>query len=149
MQQFINQGSHSARRIKINKLQKNSVMEENKMKKHVTIVAALRIGLGILGLVGALVVWFVMEFALSQIGGDEIAVTVVSFIKIFVSVIIGFMSVLGIIAGIGLMAYQGWARILAIIVSAINCLNVPIGTLVGVYSIWTLVQDETIVLFRK
>ena len=59
------------------------------------------------------------------------------------------MSVLGIIAGIGLMAYQGWARILAIIVSAINCINVPIGTLVGVYSIWTLVQEETIVLFRK
>jgi hypothetical protein len=124
-------------------------MEENKMKKHVTIVAALRIGSGILGLVAALVVWFVMEFALSQIGGDEIAVTVVSFIKVFVSVIIGFMSVMGIIAGIGLMAYQGWARILAIIVSAINCLNVPIGTLIGVYSIWTLVQDETIVLFRR
>ena len=33
------------------------------------------------------------------------------------------------------------------IVSAIGCLNIPIGTLAGVYSLWVLLQDETIKLF--
>jgi hypothetical protein len=32
--------------------------------------------------------------------------------------------------------------------SAINCLNIPIGTAKGVYSIWVLLQDETIKLFK-
>jgi hypothetical protein len=123
-------------------------MEENKMRKHVTIVAALRIGFGILGLIAAVTIWFAMGFALSQIMGDEVATTVVSFIKVFLSIIIAFMSILGIIGGIGLLAYQEWARILVIIVSAIGCLNVPIGTLVGVYSIWVLVQDETRLMFK-
>jgi hypothetical protein len=32
---------------------------------------------------------------------------------------------------------------------AIGLLNVPIGTLKGVYIIWVLVQSETISLFEK
>jgi hypothetical protein len=115
-------------------------MEENRMKKHVTIVAALRIGMGILGLIGAMAVWFVMEFAINQVGADEIAITVLSFLKVFLTIIVGFISLLGLIGGIGLLSLQSWARVLTIIVSAIGCLNVPIGTLLGVYSIWVLVQ---------
>jgi len=34
-----------------------------------------------------------------------------------------------------------------IVVAALGCLNIPIGTLKGVYSLWVLLQDETIKLF--
>jgi hypothetical protein len=29
-----------------------------------------------------------------------------------------------------------------------GCFFIPIGTLIGVYSIWTLMQDDTIKLFK-
>ena len=56
---------------------------------------------------------------------------------------------LGIIGGMGLFSFRPWARILVMIVSAMNCLNIPIGTAKGVYSIWVLMQKETINLFER
>ena len=119
------------------------------MRKHVTVVAALHIGFAILGLVGALVVFFSVNFAQSFVEGEEIAVNVLTAVKIFIPVLISIISVLSIIGGIGLFSYREWARILIIVMSAINCLNVPIGTAKGVYSLWALLQDDTIQLFRQ
>jgi hypothetical protein len=38
-------------------------MEDTKMKKHVTVVGAIHIGFGVLGLVGALAAFFALNFA--------------------------------------------------------------------------------------
>lgn len=118
------------------------------MKKHVTVVGALHIGFAVLGLIGALAVFLSLNFAQSFVEGEEIPVRVLSAIKISVPALIGVVSLLSIIGGIGLFSYRQWARILIIVMSAINCLNVPIGTAKGVYSMWALLQDETIRLFR-
>jgi hypothetical protein len=37
-------------------------MEDSKMKKHVTVVGAIQIGFGILGLVGAVAAFFLFTF---------------------------------------------------------------------------------------
>jgi len=63
--------------------------------------------------------------------------------------LIGFLSTLGLVGGIGLLSFQPWARYLVMIVAAIGCLNIPIGTLKGVYSLWVLLQDETLILFNQ
>jgi mannose/fructose/N-acetylgalactosamine-specific phosphotransferase system component IID len=41
-------------------------MEDSKMKKHVTVVAAIQIGFAILGLILAVIIFFVMNFARGQ-----------------------------------------------------------------------------------
>jgi len=119
------------------------------MKKHVTFVAALHIGFGVLGIIGALVLFFVMNFAQSFVEDVEIATMVMNLIMVFVPILIAVGSILGIIGGIGLLSYQQWARILVIVLSALDCLRVPIGTAKGVYSIWALLQDETLELFTN
>jgi polyferredoxin len=124
-------------------------MEESKMKKHVTVVGALHIGFGILGLIGALAAFFALRFAMGVVGSEEIPATVLSFLSISVPLLIGFMSTLGLVGGIALFSYKNWARILVLIIAAMGCLNIPIGTLKGVYSIWVLMQDETAKLFEK
>jgi hypothetical protein len=121
--------------------------ESNKMKKHVTVVGAIHIGFGILGLIGALAVFFALNFAKGFVDNDEIPTIVLGFLAASLPLLIGFMSTLGLIGGIGLLAYKGWARYLVIVVAALGCLNIPIGTLKGVYSLWVLLQDETIALF--
>ncbi len=124
-------------------------MEESRMKKHVTIVGALQIGFSLLWLIGAIVLFFVFNFAKGMVGNDEVAVTVLRILGIVLPVFLGTISILGLAGGIALLAYKGWARILTIVVSALGCFNIPIGTLVGVYSIWVLMQDETVKLFQQ
>lgn len=119
------------------------------MKKHVTVVGAIHIGFGVLGLIGALVAFFALHFARGVVGGDEIPSMVLGFLSISVPLLIGFMSTLGLIGGIGLLSFQSWARYLIIVVAALGCLNIPIGTLKGVYSLWVLLQDDTIKLFNS
>jgi hypothetical protein len=55
----------------------------------------------------------------------------------------------GILAGYGLLTFKPWARILAIVLSAIRLINIPIGTVLGVYGLWVLFSKETETLFQK
>jgi hypothetical protein len=121
--------------------------ESNKMKKHVTVVGAIHIGFGFIGLILALGAFFALNFARGVVGNEEIPSMVLRFLSVSVPLLIGFLSTLGLVGGIGLLSFQPWARYLIMIVAAIGCLNIPIGTLKGVYSLWVLLQDETILLF--
>ncbi len=125
------------------------IMEKRNMKQHVSLVGALHVGFGILGLLGALAVYLSFHFVFGFVEDVDIAEELISFLGNTLSLIILFFSALGIIGGIGLFSYKSWARILVMIVSALNCLNVPVGTAKGIYSIWVLMQPETIELFEE
>jgi hypothetical protein len=122
--------------------------DSNRMRKHVTVVGAIHIGFGFLGLIGALAAFFALRFAKGVVGNEEIPSMVLGLLSVFVPLLIGFMSTLGLVGGIGLLSFQAWARYLVIVVAALGCLNIPIGTLKGVYSLWVLLQDDTIKLFQ-
>jgi mannitol-specific phosphotransferase system IIBC component len=124
-------------------------MEESKMKKHVTVVGAIHIGFGILGLIAAVAVFFALNFARGFIENDDVANMVLKFLSFSLPLLVGFLSTLGLIGGIGLLSYMSWARYLVIVVAALGCLNIPVGTLIGVYSLWVLLQDDTVRLFEK
>ena len=123
-------------------------MEESRMKKHVTVVGAIQIGAGILGLIGALTVFFALNFAKGMVGDDDVPTVVLGFLSISLPILLGFMATLSLVGGIALLSFKSWARILVMIVSVMGCFFIPIGTLIGVYSIWTLMQDDTIKLFK-
>lgn len=124
-------------------------MEDIKMKKHVTVVGAIHIGFGILGLILAIAVFVAINFAREFVQGEDVPNMVLKFLSISLPILVGFMSTLGLVGGIGLLSYQPWARYLIIVVAALGCLNIPIGTLKGVYSLWVLLQDGTVKLFEK
>lgn len=124
-------------------------MEESKLKKHITLVGAIQISFAILGLLGAVVVFFALSFARGQVGDDETGKMVLGYLSVSLPLLIGFLSILGLVGGIGLLAYKPWARYLVIIVSALGCLNIPLGTIYGVYALWVLMKDDTIKLFAK
>jgi hypothetical protein len=124
-------------------------MEKRNMKQHVSFVGALHIGFGLLGLAGALAIFFGSQFLFELVEHEPIAQKVLSFVGNSVALILVFFSSLGIIGGAGLFSFRPWARILVMIVSALNCINVPIGTAKGIYSLWVLMQPETIELFEN
>jgi hypothetical protein len=117
------------------------------MEKHLNVVAALQIGFSVLWIVIGIIILFI----LSMIGGfvhDRDANFILPLIGQIVAVFLFLISIPGVIAGIGLLKRKEWGRILTLVLSVIGLMNVPIGTAVGAYSIWTLVQEETIALFK-
>jgi hypothetical protein len=122
--------------------------KQRNMKQHVSLVGALHVGFGILGILGALAIYFSFHFLFDYIDDDPTLQRIFSILGNSLALIVFFINGLGIIGGIGLFAYRSWARILVMIVSALNCLNIPLGTAKGVYSIWVLMQPETIELFE-
>jgi hypothetical protein len=125
-------------------------MDTKQAKGHVSLVAGLHIGYGALKLIGALVVYLAMRFAWGFIPEeDEIAQKVLSAIFSILPTVLAFFGIIEVIAGIALLNYKQWSRILMIIVSALNCLNIPIGTAIGVYSLWALMKPEVLELFEE
>lgn len=131
-----------------NRLTNQSMEKQRDMKQHVSFVGALHVGFGILGVLGALAVYITFHFAHGFLESEPLAEGILLFIGNTLSLVILFFACLGVIGGIGLFSYRPWARIIVMIVSAINCLNIPIGTAKGVYSIWVLMQPETIEMFE-
>jgi len=121
---------------------------ENKMEKHLTVVAALQVGFSLLGIIAAIIVYTVLHNVM-QIADEPETSRVLSIIARWGSLFLLIVSVPGLIGGIGLFMNKSWARILVLIISVLSLLNIPIGTAVAIYSIWVLVQDDTIKLFAK
>ena len=116
------------------------------MKEHVKVVAALRIGMSVLMLLGAAVV-FVSVVGGGLLSRDLEAIRITGIVGTAVAGFLVLLSVPGIVAGIGLLRRRNWARVLALVLSIFDLLAFPIGTLIAVYSIWILAQRETEVLF--
>lgn len=118
------------------------------MERHINVVAALRIGMSIMGIVLGIFVCVILYFA-GDLSGNQQAQFILSIIaKVLVGIVV-LLSIPGIIAGIGLFRRKEWARILTLVISVIDLVNFPIGTAVGVYSIWALVQPDVVAQFSK
>jgi MFS family permease len=117
------------------------------MKDHVTVVAVLRIGSALLGLLAAAVV-FVSVVGGGLISGDPEAIRITGVVGTVIGIGLGVLSVPGLVAGIGLLRRWSWARWISLVLAVLDLLLVPIGTLFGIYAIWVLMQDETEALFE-
>ena len=49
----------------------------------------------------------------------------------------------GFIAGWGLLQREEWARVFALVVGFVALLNVPIGTALGIYTLWVLLPARS------
>ena len=49
----------------------------------------------------------------------------------------------GFFAGWGLLRRESWARILALIVGFLALLNIPLGTALGIYTLWVLLPAQS------
>ena len=123
------------------------------MREHVRIVAILNIVLGGLGVLLALLmlVFFggLAGLATTDPSPDNEGAAVLALIGGIAFIALVLISIPSVIAGIGLLKFKEWARILTIVLSALNLLYIPIGTALGIYGLWTLLNDETRILFKK
>ena len=130
------------------------------MQSHITLVGVLNIvyravrALGA-GVLVALGVWFdPLLCALMRsrtVSPHDVPFEVMEFVPLILFVIAGVIilfSLLGIIGAIGVLKRKEWGRILLLVISFFHLIRVPLGTILGVYSIWVLLNKETIRLFN-
>jgi hypothetical protein len=119
-------------------------MEESiKMRKHLKTVAIIQIVRSSLWLILAILVVVGLTIALGVVE-DDVAHRILSIVIATFPVVLGVLGTLGLVGGIGLLSLKPWGRIITLILSGMGCLVIPIGTLIGVYSIWVLMQDESV-----
>jgi len=123
-------------------------MEENRMKKHVTAIAIIQIVLGSINMIGGLTVGLAFKFAEQFIPEPEV-ISILNFISVPLTIMLCSFGGLMIAGAIGLLSYKTWGKIITLVMGGLGLINVPVGTLKGVYIIWALVQPETNQLFDE
>lgn len=123
------------------------------MLTHVKVLAVLFIALSALGVLAALLMMMVFGVAAGSVGisGDPDAAVALPFIGLVGSGLVIFLlavSLPGLIVGFGLLNLKPWARIAGIVLCAINLINIPLGTIMGAYGLWVLLNGETERLFN-
>ena len=118
------------------------------MKQHVTVVGALHIGLGILKLFAAVVALFAIVGG-GLFSGDAEAMLVTGIVGPAVSLFLFLLAVPSIVGGIGLLKGKSWARILVLILGIFSLIDFPIGTIIGLYTLWVLLNQDTALLFDR
>ena len=61
----------------------------------------------------------------------------------FAGVLILVKALAGFFAGWGLLQREEWARTVALVVGFVALLNVPIGTALGIYTLWVLLPQQS------
>ncbi len=75
-------------------------------------------------------------------------VKVVPIVLTFAGIWVILVSILGIVAAAVVLRRKEWGRILLLVISFFTLIRIPLGTALGVYSIWVLLKDETIRVFN-
>jgi hypothetical protein len=125
------------------------------MAQNVKILGYLHIALGGLGVLGALIVMAVFGglagiVHFSDVTQDgAVGSAVLSLIGAVIVIIVLVVSIPGLIAGIGLLSFQPWARVLTIVLSVLELPGVPFHTALGIFGLWVLLSEEGTALFRR
>lgn len=116
-------------------------MNNKQLEQHVPILGALHlVGGAIFAVIGIFV--FVFLSSIGAVVNDPMAFRVLTVVGFTVGVLLVVLSVPGMAAGYGLLRRRSWARSLAVAVGAINLFNVPIGTVIGIYTLVVLLQND-------
>jgi hypothetical protein len=118
------------------------------MQKHVTVVGAVHIGYAAWGILWAALIFMIMA-GIGAATDDQTAQAILSTVGCIIPGLLAALAVPGIIGGIGVLRLWPWARYLVLVLSVLALFSIPIGTAIGVYSIWVLIQDETAQLFAR
>ena len=128
------------------------------MDKHVRNLAILNIVLGVLGLFVAIgILYFnggkdgLLNISPAEKEAGGVPLSAMPITGLYLLILSGYLILIAaplVATGYGLYKLQPWARWVGIVANAVNILNVPFGTAVGLYALWVLMSDETEPLFE-
>jgi hypothetical protein len=107
------------------------------LRDHLKVLGWLYVATGGLVLLLAAVAGTILGVAGLATAAAELGV-----VAFAVSIVIAAIAVPSLICGWGLLTYRPWARVLGIVLSALQLGNFPIGTAMGGYGLWVLLNED-------
>lgn len=122
-------------------MQSNTVMDQ-----HRKVLGILYLVFGGLWAIGALVLLglFVSGTIHTDNSKEEIAFRVMGTLLV---TFLAAMAAIGISGGVGMLKRRAWAKVPALITGLVTLLHVPLGTLLGIYTLWFWLQPNVGQLF--
>ena len=123
------------------------------MQTHVKVLAVIYLAVGGLMLCAALFLGLGSGVAAGIVGatgeadGAAIAIPILGIAGRPLAAFLALFALPSLVTGYGLLQYKSWARVAGIVLSAISLINIPIGTIVGAYGLWVLLNKDTERLF--
>lgn len=115
-------------------------MSQRDLQLHVKILGWLHIVSSALFLIiGGFV--FMTLTGIGAVSGDPQAVAVLGIVGTFVGALLVLLGLPGLLAGYALLNRKVWGRYLAIVLGILNLVNFPVGTIIGAYTLYVLLQD--------
>jgi hypothetical protein len=116
-----------------------NAMSQRDLQQHVSILGWLYVvGHAIFLAIGAFV--FLLLVGLAPVTGDPEPMWILSLVGTSVGLLMAALGLPGLLAGYGLLTRKPWARVLAIVVGILGLINFPVGTAIGLYTLWVLTQ---------
>jgi hypothetical protein len=116
-------------------------LTEKDLQQHVPIAAWLLIVTsGLMVLIGAFV--FVLLAGIGLASGEGEAFAVLGVVATAVGGLLAALGLPGIAAGYGMLKRKNWGRIVGIIIAALNLFSFPVGTALGAYILFVLLQSS-------
>ncbi|MBL7862301.1 MAG: hypothetical protein JNJ65_14145 [Cyclobacteriaceae bacterium] len=94
----------------------------------------------ILSSIITLIIPFIMDEAGPE--GQWVFIWIVPFIRIIAAFIILFFAVPSIVGGVALLNEKKWALTLLLILGCFKLFSFPIGTAIGIYTIWVYAEQH-------
>ena len=114
---------------------------ERELERHVPILGWLHVAAGALFVLSGLFV-FTFFTGIGVASGEADAMRILGIIGLSVGSFLVVMGAPGLAAGYGLLKRRPWSRMLALVLGILNLINIPIGTVMGVYTLWVLLDDR-------
>jgi len=119
------------------------------MNTHVKVLGVIYIAISAFFVLAALFLLLAVGSAAGIVGAAAepenalVAIPILGIAGSFAATILLILGLPGLIGGWGLLNYRPWARILVIVLSALNLLNFPVGTVLGIYGLWVLLSKDS------
>jgi hypothetical protein len=118
----------------------------NRVRDHVKLVGILWIAYSALHAVVGVGVLLVAKFVILRLGANGPPPEMMEWLRPVIAVV-GWLilakAAVGFFAGFGLLQREEWARVFALVVAFVALLNVPVGTSLGIYTLWVLMPAQS------
>jgi len=118
-----------------------------RVQEHVHLLGIFWLAISAFNTIGALVLFIIANTLfphLREMGAPpEVPGGFLHVLLSAIAVLIMVKAACGFIAGWGLLQREPWARVVALVLGFISLFNIPLGTAVGVYTLWVLLPRQS------
>jgi zinc-ribbon domain len=118
----------------------------SRVQEHVRLLAIFWFALSALNVLGGIVLvtlanTFFVHF--HGFGDPDAPTAFLHPLLTFVGIFVLAKAAVGLATGWGLLQREPWARVMALVLAFLSLMNVPLGTALGVYTLWVLLPAQS------